>query len=376
MEYRWIIEINKFKDIAAEWDDTLIVSGEDNPFLLSDFIVTWWKHYSSKRKLMVFVAYDNGRIISGIPLCISKKGIRNLLGHVGGHTANLTHHLSINKQFNFMDYLVSSLKDNKEWDIFILERVLEDSPIISQCLALRTEGLKCDIYDAGFDGVVDLTKGYDFVVDNLSERLRRYLQSGKKKALIMGELRLNKISGDQNVRNLFAEFREISIKSFRMRGAFSAFEDNNYSFFFAELFEVFDKKGGLDAHRLSAGNETLAISFGYRFGKGFKWILTTFNPDFYELRPGYILIDALIQESIANGDPYFDMYYGGEVFYKQQWCNKMLPLKKIIVYRDNPLNRFCIGLEKGLRSNRLFIYPAKKIYNFIQVRKYNTQKNG
>ena len=202
------------------------------------------------------------------------------------------------------------------------------------------------------------------------------MQSGKKKASLMGELKLDKISGSRGVHKVLSEFRDMSRKSFRIRGTLSAFEDNDYSDFFAGLFEGFDKKNRLDAHRLSAGDKTLAISFGYRFGKGFKWILTTFNPDFQELRPGHILIDALIQESIARGDPYFDMYYGGELFYKQQWCNKMLPLKKVVVYRDNLLNRLCVGLENGLKSSRLFMYLAKRIYNFIRLKKYNDNKDN
>lgn len=376
MEYRWITEINRFKEISAEWDKALMACGEDNPFLLSDFIVTWWKYYFPNRKLRIFVAYDNGLVVSGIPLYITRKGIRNILGHVGGHTANLTHYFSLKEQFKFINNLLSYLKEDKEWDIFVLERVLESTPIISQCRSLNVKGLRCDIVNAGFDGLIDLTKGYDFVRNNLSERLRRYLESGKKKALLMGELKLNKISAGESVQKIFSEFRQMSIKSFRARGTFSAFEDNNYSDFFSELFETFHKNGRLDAHRLSAGDKTLAISFGYRFESGFKWVLTAFNPRFRELRPGHILIDRLIQEAITNRDPYFDMYYGGESFYKQQWCNKMLPLKKVTVYHDNLLNRFYINLENLLRSNRLLMSSAKKIRNFIMVKKFNISKNG
>lgn len=376
MEYRWIRAIDKFKDIASDWDEALIASGEDNPFLLSDFIITWWKFYSSNRKLMIFAGYDNSRVVSGMPLCITKRGFRNILEHTGAQTANLTHYFTFKAQPDFMDSFFLALKNNNEWDIFILSRVLESHALISQFRSLGAKGLKCSSSPAGFDGLIDLSKGYDFVLNNLPERLRRYLQSCRKKASLKGELKLDKISGSRGVSELFSEFREMSRKSFRLRGTFSAFEDSRYSDFFSSLLEVFDRRERLDAHRLSAGDKTLAISFGYRFGKGFKWILTAFNPDFQELRPGHILIAALIRESISRGDPYFDMYYGGELFYKQQWCNKMMPLKKVTIYRDNLLNRIYIGSENGLRSNRLFMYLAKNIYNFIRLKKYNAKKNN
>lgn len=377
MEYRWITDINQFKSMQAQWDDALLASGEDNPFLLSDFILTWWKYYFYKRRLMVFAVYEHGNIISGIPLYIVRKGARNIIKYVGGAAANLTHSFSLQSEFNLPELLLYALKNDTQWDILILERILGHNSIISQlgqsaASSSNRSVLNCKIYDAGFNGIIDLSKGYRFVLDNLPERLYRYVQSAKAKINKSGQLKLERIRDTNNIRELFSEYRQMSIRSFEMRDNRSAFLDDTYSDFFSELFEVFDSKGILDAHRLTASDKTLAISFGYRFGKGFKWILTAFNPDFYKFKPGYLLIDALLKEAAGNADPYFDMFYGGELFYKRQWCNKMIPLKKAVVYRSSFLNSSFVWLENSLITHRLVRHTAKgiqKVINGIRLKK-------
>ena len=229
------------------------------------------------------------------------------------------------------------------------------------------------IFDAGFNGIIDLTKGYRTISEDISKRLKRYLAKGKREIDKIGELKLQRISGPSNIRSLFKTYRELSIKAFKMRNNISVFKSENRYMFYEELLTRFEKKNRLDAHKLTAGNHTLGISFGYRFGKGFKWILTAFNPDFYQLRPGHLLIEALINESINRGDPYFDMYYGGEVFYKQQWRPKMIPLNCVEICRNNFFNKSLSLARNSLKSNKLFMNSARKARRLAKKYLYKVQ---
>ena len=363
MECRVVEDIKDFQDIAGEWDEALIQSGENNPFLLSDFITSWWKYYSKNRKLRVFVIYDKEKITAGIPLYLERRNLRRTITHIGGPDANVTQFFAKNSGINLIEYLISSLEKREDWDILILDRVLSTNPLIK--LIENSKSLGSDkfiyyIFDAGFNGIIDLTKGYNEVFQNISQRLKRYILKGKRDIGKTGELRLHKISGPSNVRSLFKTYRELSIKAFNIRNNTSVFKSEKRYMFFDELLTKFDKKNRLDAHMLTAGDHTLGISFGYRFGKGFKWILTTFNPDFYQLRPGHLLIEALINDSINRGDPYFDMYYGGEVFYKQQWCPNMIPLNRVEICRNNFFNKSLSLARNSLKSNKVFMESARK----------------
>ena len=42
---RWIENIDIFIKIKDDWDKAIDLSNTNNPFLLSDFIINWWKIY-------------------------------------------------------------------------------------------------------------------------------------------------------------------------------------------------------------------------------------------------------------------------------------------------------------------------------------------
>ncbi len=368
MERLWIEDIKEFHGIAEGWDEAIIASGEENPFLLSDFIESWWKYHSKNRRLSIFAIYDRGQIIAGIPLCIRRINFRRTITHMGGPDANVTHFFSKNNQLNFIEHLMSSLEKRDDWDILVLDRVLTSHPLIKHIKGSKSLNTNLYVYylfDAGFNGIIDLTQGYKEVLENLSKRLKRYLRRSKEEISKIGELKLHRIGGTSDVRSLFKAYRELSVRAFRTRNKLSAFEDKNRCRFYEELLIRLDKKNRLDAHKLTIGASTLGISFGYRFGKGFKWILTAYNPDFYQLRPGHLLIEALINEAINSGDPYFDMYYGGEAFYKQQWCPKLIPLKRIEICRNHFLNRSLSLTRHALRSNKIFMNTARKVRRIV-----------
>jgi CelD/BcsL family acetyltransferase involved in cellulose biosynthesis len=376
MECRILEEISEFKALADKWDEALVSSREDSPFLLSDFIITWWRHHARGRKLRIFLAQQGGVIVAGMPLCLERRFLRNNLAHVGGCWANLTHFFSTDKELNVIALLLECLRRYDDWGCFVLERVLPAHALVQRLKNNGWKNLKdfgCLIEGGGLQGLIDLGPGYPAIIAGLNPRLKRYLRSGKELAAKIGELKLIKIEGKDGLNRLFRDFRHFSIAAFRLRNNVSMFENSRESAFFADLIENFALQDRIDAYRFNAGDTTLGISFGYRFGRGFKWILTTYNPAFHNLRPGHLMLEALVQEAIKRGEPYFDMYYGGELFYKQQWCNRMIPLQKITVFRKGPLNQACLALKRQLISCGFILAAAKAMQRqFIRIKNLKT----
>jgi len=372
MTYRWIEDIEEFRKVAEEWDDALISSENYNPFLLSDFITAWWRHFHDSRKLKIFMLCKNNQILDGMPLYLKRYGPAcckvGILNYIGGSAANITHSLLNKNCFNLTEKLISSLQQEEGWDFLVLNRVLANNSLLEEIANFQitySGKFIFKIYDGGANGIIDLTAGYENIIAGLPERLRRYLKNCKRQASSIGKLTLQRISGISGVAELFDEYMHLSVESFRARNAASAFEDTTYCNFFKEILAAFEKKKRLDAHRLTAGRCTLGISFGYRFGTGFKWILTSFNPKFHRLRPGHLLLDALVRDAINRGDRFFDMYYGGELLYKRQWCNKMTPIKRLEICRDSYFNRGLSWATGALKSRRKFVHLVKKAQKII-----------
>jgi CelD/BcsL family acetyltransferase involved in cellulose biosynthesis len=292
-------------------------------------------------------------------LCIQRRLTRRYLLHVGGHAANLTHFFYLDGGADIFKTLTEALRERTDWDIFALDRVLSTEPYAD---AAAPGGFYHSVREAGVDGIIDLTQGYDAVIGGLPKRLRRYLKTGGREArMLLGKVELQRVNGEPEIRRLFGDLVRFSIEAYSRRGRVSAFRDRANGRFFEDVMVAFDGKNRLDAHRFAAGGVTLGISFGYRFGNGFKWILNAYNPEYSQLRPGHMLIEALVREAVEKRDEYFDMYYGGEMLYKQQWCNTAAPLKKVVISRDTFVNRSIIRLQDGIRNNERIYGALRRI---------------
>ena len=366
--HRWIEEIEDFIPLARQWDDALKRSGEENPFLLSDFILTWWKHSGRGKKLMILALYEEERLIGGVPLCLQKDIFRRTLSYIGGNAANLTHFLSVDPEEDLLARLFTALDERDDWDILKLDRVIADAPFLRRSKlpeVVDPERYVLRMRDAGLDGRIDLSHGYEGVLKSIDRRLNKYIRKGKLEAEKLGELRLQEVTGPAEVKNLFEEFKKMSAVSFAARGEASAFLNDSYAAFFKEILITFDRKNMLDADKLIAGKEILGISFGYRFGRDFKWILTAYNHRFGYLRPGHLLIDALVKKAAERGDRLFDMYYGGEKFYKMQWCDSSVPLVKLEILKNKPLNVFLSRIEDSARSRKGLVDLLRKARGLV-----------
>jgi len=317
------------------WDNMLIRSCSDNPFLLHDFISTWWLHFSRGRQLRIFTTFEDNDLMGGFPLYLDRRrtrfGFCRILRYPGEIAANLTECISLNSQEQFISQLIQGLSERKDWDVLFIERIRKNNSLLKGINDLSLpKGWKLSLRQSDWHFRISLPDSADVYLTSLPKKLRYALRKGKKLCHERGQLLLENVKGADAVRSLYDLFVQLSIKSFRSRGGVSAFEDLGRVSFFRELLVRLEENGRLDAHALKVDEEILAISFGYRFGNGYKYILPTFNPDWSDCEPGHLMIAELIRTAIQRGDTYFDMG-NGETLYKRQWCNLREPLFRLEV---------------------------------------------
>lgn len=360
MEIVWLEDADQFKNIASEWDQFLIEEKIYNPFLLSDFILTWWKYYQKGLSFRFLIFYENNRIQGGIPLYTGRRrfryGLLRMLTYIGDGVANYTEPCF--SQSVPASALMEALQMRSDFDILCLKDVRHSNFLISPStkpeksfdhplgrMIVRT------IHDH-YNWAIDLKEGRDVYLKTIPGKLRRDLRSRRRRATQeLGSPRLIRVSGEEEVEKYFEIYVRLSHDSFQKRGNKSTFLDPRYVHFFRDFLKMMEKKQRLDAHILKGADEILAVSFAYRFGKGFHWALTAFNYKFRHLRPGYLLIEDLIREVVERGDTYYN-WYGYERFYKEQWCNLKEPLYRFECYK----NRFYSNAVRTLEVLRNFLY--------------------
>lgn len=350
LTWRWIEQIEDFNKIAGEWDDLLFSVTKENFFLLSDFILTWWKYYHCGRKLAILLFYEDQKLVGGIPLCIKREWIKGAglrcMVHVGGVAANYTEPLFSRESLFFFPWLEKALKERSDWDIFLLRELRHNHFCVSEVIPSRSQAKRrrgipdlplfspYRLRQHQMNWTIDISSGLKSYFDSLDRRFKRDLRVRRKRLFDrLGDLRLIEISGKENIEKYFDVHVGFSKESFRDRKGKSNFSNPAYSAFFKEFLILMDQKKRLSCHVLSTERENLAIAFGYRFQNELNLVLISFNPSRKEFRPGYLLIEEIVKKADAIGQRFVNIF-GGEAFYKQQLCNRIEPLYQMRIYRD------------------------------------------
>ncbi len=361
MEYRWITEINKFQEIAAQWDEALLFSKEDNPFLLSTFLLAWWKYYSASLKFRAFVLYDDKNIVGGLPLCENKNGY---LEYPGGITANYTEVMSLKKSQDLWKYLLEALSRLEGWRCVRLDRIrksrLNADRINSAVLGQKN--ILLDLHRSEYSYSINIPENFSDYIRVLPKKLRYYIRRSESEFSKLGKISLCPFKDYDEISALTDTYISFSRSSFKKRNNQSAFENKTYCLFFKELISRMYQSGYLDVKALKLNGRIIAIHFGYSLGNNLNYVFPAFDIAFADLNPGHLLIYKLIELGAKRKNKIFD-FYTGYSFYKKQWSD----VKEEVFSLDIRPNCFSGKIEsiiaRQIRSSSIINKSRESIRN-------------
>jgi CelD/BcsL family acetyltransferase involved in cellulose biosynthesis len=211
---------------------------------------------------------------------------------------------------------------------------------------------------------IDISAGKEAYFNGLPKKLRKDIRQKKRRAIKdYGDISIKAIKGENGTARYYDMYMEMTVKAFRERGRRNMLEDKAYAGFFREFLMAADKRGMSDAFAFYAGDKLLAIIFGYKIGPGYNWALTGFDYEFRYVRPGYLLVEGIIDEMVRRGDTICNCY-GHESFFKNQWCNKMTPMYRFYIAKKSVRGSAFMAAQKAagiMRSNKIIAATAKKL---------------
>lgn len=319
MEYRWITKISEFQEIAAQWDEALLFSKEDNPFLLSAFLLAWWQYYSAGLKFCAFVLYDDKNIVGGLPLCENKNGY---MEYPGGITANYTEAMSLKNSQDLWKYFLEALSRLEGWRCVRLNRIRKNSLNADKLNSaiLCQKDIVLDSYRTEYSYSINIPENFSDYINILPKKLRYYIRRSESEFAKLGKISLCSFKDYDEISALTDTYISFSRSSFKKRNNQSAFENQTYCLFFKELISKMYQSGYLDVNALKLNGRIIAIHFGYSLGNNLNYVFPAFDIEFADLNPGHLLIYKLIELGVIRKNRIFD-FYTGYSFYKRQWCN-------------------------------------------------------
>lgn len=367
---QWIENPSEFGMLSEAWDAALRRSGDDNPFLLSEFVLTWWKYFGNGLRLRILVIRNGDTIVGGLPLLCDQGG---LLTFPGGIAANYTEWLAMQDQHRLWPILLEALAERTDWQRLRLpryraSRLTTDRDVLRQ--AARERGLLCDVLETDQTYLIMLSDGSRGCFQRLPRKLRTSLRRSERELARFGPISLRSSDRWETVRDWFSLYCQFSVRAFQQRKQESAFEDDHYRMFVRDFLEQACRNHYIDANVLTVGERIIAMHFGYAIRDHLNYVFTTFDSEFARWGPGHLLIYRLVQLAEQRRNPLIDLFTG-EQLYKRQWSNRKEPVLCVELWRDTLRGRiaWCVhglGAARVVREARQTIRRSPSLLRWAR----------
>ena len=335
LTWRWVTTLEEFVALAPAWDAALAEVAGDNPFLQSEFLLTWCQAFLPPRGLRVLALSRNGRLAGGLPLYRAQRapGVP-VLRLVGCGFANWTEPFFAGDRCEFAAACSRALEGLRGWRYLSLPlaraplgvSLPETAPMVTRDASL--------CFEPGW-------RTMDDYLATRSPRLRAHLRRSLRLAEAAGGVELRRETDPAVVAELIAfQLRHNGPDRYPpdrvvsgSRAAWSAFT--------RELLLRLLSRGQLDAMALRIGGphggELAAAGFGFRSGPGYKSMLISHDPKFRRLGPGDLFFFHLIAWCLRHAEPELNMF--ALTPEKRRWCNSYAPLHHVRVFPNTLAGR-------------------------------------
>lgn len=233
-----------------------------------------------------------------------------------------------------LDSWADWLGANPAGDELVLDRVAADSPLIGLLERLSEHGWRTKVEPWGTCHAVDLTGGFEAMLERRSRkgryRLRRLIRDAEESG---GSLAL---AGPAEVRPWFAELEALHQARWTAAGQPGCFAATRFRQFHERLIAQLVPGRELVLARLASGGETRAVVYGFRHGADVELYQTGVAAASEGLlSPGMAAYVMLLRELAADGVTRVD-FLAGEGPHKDRLCTETTDLVRLRAARPGP----------------------------------------
>ncbi|MDH7507836.1 MAG: GNAT family N-acetyltransferase [Methanomassiliicoccales archaeon] len=324
-----ITKPSRFNDIKEDWDRILTTSGEDEVFLRTEWIWTWWKFFGEGRKMILLEITDGSAVVGYAPLMISKvsklppwKTVEFIASDASDRSAIISENGRTDVHQCAWEY-VHQLKD---WDGISIRNMRKGSPTAEYAL-IKFKGSHVLREVSPY---IPIMPSYDKFLENL-ERKNRHTLSRCWRRLKEDHVFEFGVTKDRDaIREYMDSFISLMKARWNMRHETSVIEIPGMIEFIKSAFEALAERGWASVHHLEEKGEPFAVGLGFEYNKRYSCYLSAFDPQYANYSPGTLLLDCVIKMCHERGLLEVDLLRGAE------------PYK----YRLGAIDRELIGINK------------------------------
>lgn len=332
----------QFLNLKEQWNELVETSSCQNPFMLWEWMYTWWDVFgSSDDKLYIIAIFEGKSLISLAPFYIKKtfKFSKRLsfIGEGENHADEIVTHypdiivsekhqeVAVSK---IVEYLKNSIVNTHVFDFARFDLVKQDAVIhkVTKELSLNFS-IKRE--HSGNQFIIPLPTDGDEYIASLSKSARKQFRLKYNRLVKAGEFELtneNDLSKGLKVVEQLHRSRWEEVEST------SIFDSQLFNSFHRKLCERLAGQGIVDIRTMTLNDSTIVAAYNFKYKNTSFSYLSGFNSeDDNRLSPMFVFDLLELKKLIDEGFQSFDLLVSeSENSYKKRFGSNVIPCDKIL----------------------------------------------
>ncbi|MGK0270824.1 MAG: CelD/BcsL family acetyltransferase involved in cellulose biosynthesis [Cocleimonas sp.] len=332
----------KFLNLKHQWNQLVESSSCQNPFMLWEWMYTWWDVFGSRdNQLYIIAIYEGNSLISIAPFYIKKKfKFSKRLSFIGeGENqadAIVTHYpdiivsekhqeIAVSKT---VEYLRNSMENKHVFDFARFDLVKQDA-VIHKVTKELSQNIETKREHSGNQFIIPLPTDGDEYIASLSKSARKQFRLKHNRLEKAGEFELAN-------ENDLSKGLEVVEKLHRSRWeevvSTSIFDSQLFNSFHSKLCERFAGQDIVDIRTMTLNDSTIVAAYNFKYKKMSYSYLSGFNSeDDNRLSPMFVFDLLELKKLIDEGFHSFDLLVSeSENNYKKRFGSNIIPCDKIL----------------------------------------------
>lgn len=323
-----VIELNnidELKDYRADWNRLLAVSPGGSFFQSPDWLEVYWRHFSEKQYLRVFVVRNADEITGVVPLCVrritTKFGPCSILTFPFDDWGSVYGPISADPEATLTTVLDDVLQSRRDWDLIDLRCVDRDHFDGGATeRAFQSLQMPFEIFPWNETMYINLDQTWENYLATRPRKARQTYLRAERKVAEDGEIEFlryrpkGEAYGDADPRwDLYEQCLQVAGNSWQAASTDgTTLTHEKVAGFFRDSYESAVRAGAMDLNLISLSGRPAAFSFNYYHNGRLDGLKMGFDAQVSRNGLGRLLLGRMIHDSMDRGDLLLDMGCGAQ----------------------------------------------------------------
>jgi CelD/BcsL family acetyltransferase involved in cellulose biosynthesis len=319
-----VTSYSRFCDLEAEWNDAVERARIPHPFLLHEWLRTWWDAFKDNRELHVIVVRDAGRIAGIAPLMresatVYGLPVRRIALLANDHTPRTDFIVAGNPDDTYTAIWSALLQDLDSWDVLQLTQLLRTSPTIAAMTRFAAAAeLAIGTWNSSESPYLELHGTWEEYWESLPAKFRSNVRNRMSRLVKIGEPALEVVSDPGAIEPACADAWRLEKSGWKDDEGTSITSNPSVRQFYTLLAPRATESRWLRLLFLTVGGRRIAVSYGACYDDRLFLFKTGYDREFHACSPFKILTYLATQDAYARGLREVD-FLGDTEPWKQEW---------------------------------------------------------